>query len=133
MSNYLFSYGTLQPRHAPKEVAAAVARLRPIAEGVVHGYLYDFGDYPGAVLDGASGHPIYGTVFLLPDDEGLLRELDEYEGFDPADRNGSLFVRELHPVRLAGGEELICWAYTYNQSPGTAPILAAGRYHGSPR
>jgi gamma-glutamylcyclotransferase (GGCT)/AIG2-like uncharacterized protein YtfP len=129
MSKFLFSYGTLLPQHAPKEMAAAVEKLRPAGDGVIYGDLYDLGEYPGAVLDPSSqSKPIYGKVFRLPDDENLLPEIDMYEGFDPSDSSGSLFVRELHPVPLTSGEVLQCWVYVYNRDPGTAPMIASGRY-----
>jgi len=128
VSNYLFAYGTLLPERAPSDVAHIVARLRAIGEGTLRGTLYDFGDYPGAVLDDSSQTLIHGTIFELPQDRELLRELDEYEGFDPADASGSLFVRQVQPVTLATGELLRCWVYVYNRPAGTAPTIADGRY-----
>jgi gamma-glutamylcyclotransferase (GGCT)/AIG2-like uncharacterized protein YtfP len=65
MSDFLFTYGTLQPGDAPDEIASTLARLRPVGKGFVHGVLYDLGDYPGAVLDPSSKRRISGTVFRL--------------------------------------------------------------------
>ena len=120
MSEYLFAYGTLQPDQAPDEIASAVARLRPVGEGFVRGSLYDFGDYPGAVLDPSSRKKISGTVFLLPKDESVLKTMDEYEEFDPHTPQKSLFVRILCPVKLSTGKTLQCWVYVYNQKPTKA-------------
>lgn len=122
MSEYLFAYGTLQPDHAPVEIASAVARLRPVGEGFVRGRLYNFGDFPGAVLDPSSKRKISGTVFRLPKDETVLKKMDEYEEFDPNTPDRSLFVRRLHPVELAAGKTLQCWVYVYNQKPTKARI-----------
>jgi gamma-glutamylcyclotransferase (GGCT)/AIG2-like uncharacterized protein YtfP len=85
MSECLFVYGTLLPGRAPAEVANAVSRLRRVGPGHVQGRLYDFGDYPGAILDRSSQSRIPGQVFELPDDESVLASLDEYEEFSPDD------------------------------------------------
>ena len=128
MSDYLFTYGTLHPGHAPEEIAPAVAKLRPVGKGFVHGVLYDLGDYPGAVLDPSSKQRISGTVFRLSEDADVLRQLDEYEGFDPGAPHKSLFIRTLHPVSLSTGRTLQCWIYVYNQKPEPAQILSSGSY-----
>ena len=127
MKHYLFSYGTLLPGFAPKEIAATVRNLRPVGRGRVHGRLYDLGEYPGAILS-SSGPIILGQVFELPDDPEILKQLDEYEGFDPAHPEGSLFVRKKCPVTLQGGRRVKCWVYGYNRHPGSAPGLASGDF-----
>lgn len=131
MSDFLFSYGTLIPQHAPEEIAVATANLVPYAEGWVYGTLYDLGDYPAAVLDSDQGGKIFGTVFLIPSDPDFLRRLDVYEGFEPENAGVSLFVRKRHPVRLSNGQTLDCWLYEYNGRPAHAPILVSGRYQPS--
>jgi gamma-glutamylcyclotransferase (GGCT)/AIG2-like uncharacterized protein YtfP len=128
MSNYLFLYGTLLPHHAPNEIAPAVERLRLRGDGVVRGFLYDLGEYPGAVLDDSAGGYIHGTAFEVPEDEVFLRELDAYEDCDPKNEKSSLFVRILHPVKLATGETLQCWIYVYNRDLSGARIIPSGRY-----
>ncbi len=128
MTEYLFAYGTLQPGHAPAEVAPAVGKMLPIGSGCVPGLLYDLGDYPGAILDRMSERKICGTVFELPADANILRQLDDYEGFDPQAPDRSLFIRTLHPVVLANGGTLSCWVYVYNRDPESARILEGGGY-----
>jgi gamma-glutamylcyclotransferase (GGCT)/AIG2-like uncharacterized protein YtfP len=128
MSDYLFTYGTLHPGHAPEEIAPAVGKLRPVGTGFVYGSLYDLGDYPGAVLDAASSRKISGTVFRLPEDENVLGQLDEYEGFDPDSPGQSLFLRTCCSVTLDNGDSLTCWIYIYNRKPETARVLASGAY-----
>ena len=125
MTAYLFTYGTLQPGRAPAEIAPAVAKLRPVAEGFVRGLLYDLGDYPGAVLDPSSPQCISGTVFQLPADPAILRQLDGYEGFDPDAPDVSLFLRVQCSVALTAGGVLNCWIYVYNGKPEPARIVAS--------
>lgn len=128
MTEYVFLYGTLLPEHAPEEIKAVVAKLRPYARGSVRGVLFDFGDYPGAVLDPRSDKNIFGTVFRLPKNSSVLDELDEYEGFHRSALHNSLFIRKRHPVRLLTGRVLDCWIYEYNGKHVVAPVVANGRY-----
>ena len=59
----------------------------------MRGVLYDLGDYPGARLDASSEQRIIGWVYRLPEDAGVLQELDRYEGFNPEAPEKSLFLR----------------------------------------
>lgn len=126
MAEYLFTYGTLQPGRAPAAIAPAAARLRPVGEGHVRGTLYDFGRYPGAILDANTGRQIFGTVYELPDDQTVLARLDDYEGCIPDAPNLSEYLRMRHPVVLASGETLACWVYIYNRDVSTARIVESG-------
>jgi gamma-glutamylcyclotransferase (GGCT)/AIG2-like uncharacterized protein YtfP len=121
MIEHLFTYGTLQPGLAPREIASVVEKLCPVGEGFTFGRLYDLGAYPGAVLDPASAWCIYGTIFELPQDEEILCLLDAYEG--------SEFVRTEHVVaRVDGGFALSWWVYDYLGKPNAECFVASGRY-----
>jgi gamma-glutamylcyclotransferase (GGCT)/AIG2-like uncharacterized protein YtfP len=132
MSEHLFVYGTLLPGRAPAKIAPAVDRLRVVGTGFVHGTLYHFGRYPGAILDSYTERRIYGTVFLLPEDARPLAEIDRYEGFNPKAPDKSLFLRVAHPVGLESGEFLVCWIYVYNRDPAGGRVLERGRYPEEP-
>jgi gamma-glutamylcyclotransferase (GGCT)/AIG2-like uncharacterized protein YtfP len=127
VSEYLFTYGTLQPGRAPAEIAPAVATLQRVGAGRLRGLLYDLGEYPGAVPDETAATEISGTVMRLPADEGALRQLDEYEEFNPASPEKSLFVRRLYMVRLDSGTMLQCWIYVYNRDPKGAPMMGSNQ------
>lgn len=127
MNEYLFTYGTLRPGRAPAEIAATVARLRDIGEGRLRGVLYDFGRYPGVILDAGAPTEIEGTVYELPADAEILRRLDAYEGFDPEAPESSLFAREKHTVTMDSGGALVCWVYVYNRDPALAIRTRSGR------
>jgi gamma-glutamylcyclotransferase (GGCT)/AIG2-like uncharacterized protein YtfP len=128
MSEYLFVYGTLQAGLAPSAMASVVRRLRLVGQGSVRGVLYDFGHYPGALLDAFSQSKVFGTVYELPEDGDVLHELDEYEEYDPASPAESQYLRVLQPVLLATGMSLDCWVYIYNRSPGDAAIIPTGKW-----
>lgn len=123
MPEDLFIYGTLRPDRAPAEIANAVARLRRVGMASVRGRLYDFGEYPGAVVDHNTRTRITGEVFQVPD-EDTFRALDEYEGFNPRRPSSSLFIRKKVPVQFKNGSRRHCWVYLYNHDPGDAPLVA---------
>jgi gamma-glutamylcyclotransferase (GGCT)/AIG2-like uncharacterized protein YtfP len=125
---YLFLYGTLLVEGAPDEVAGALKSLRRIGAAQVRGELYDFGEYPGAIVSSSSKKLIRGEVFELPGTPATLKALDDYEEFDPLNLEQSLFVRKRVKATLRAGRRVDCWIYVYNDDPGTAPLLANGIY-----
>jgi gamma-glutamylcyclotransferase (GGCT)/AIG2-like uncharacterized protein YtfP len=131
MSDYLFAYGTLQPGLVPPEMEHVVRQLQQVGVATVHGVLHDLGHYPGAVLDPSSNRTISGIVLQLPEDANLLVLLDQYEEFDPAAPETSQFLRVRESVTLEAGGMLECWIYVYNRDPGSAPVLAEGRFPAS--
>lgn len=128
MTEYLFIYGTLIPEHASDEIARIVDDLRYVGKASVPGRLYDLGEYPGAVLDPSSPTKVFGRVYELPEDQTVLRLLDSYEEFDPDNLAKSLFMRKQTIVTLDDAQSVRCWIYTYNQDPGTAPLISGGDY-----
>jgi gamma-glutamylcyclotransferase (GGCT)/AIG2-like uncharacterized protein YtfP len=131
MTDYLFAYGSLQPGCAPMYIATVAAKLRPVGTGFVRGALYDLGEYPAAVPDASSKHRIAGTVLQLPEDASFLRQLDDYEGFDPQMPEASEFVRERQSVEMTAGGALECWIYRYNREPNGARVIERGRWRKS--
>jgi gamma-glutamylcyclotransferase (GGCT)/AIG2-like uncharacterized protein YtfP len=115
-SEFLFTYGTLQPGQAPAEIAPLVEKLQIAGRGYVHGTLYDFGHYPGAVLEDSSSHRISGTIYRLPQDADVLAQLDAYEEYFPESPEASQFIRELHEVHWEDGRTVRCWVYVFNES-----------------
>ena len=128
MSQHLFLYGTLLTSEAPQEIASLVKRARRLGSACVRGRLYDFGEFPGAVLDPSSRSMIYGELVVLPSDERLLEALDQYEEFDPLDPKRSLFIRKKAKVRMANGSSREGWIYVYNRHPGRAKLVRSGDY-----
>jgi len=131
VSQYIFIYGTLRPGLAPDEIARVVENLKAMGEGSARGVLYNLGEYPGAVLDATADSRIYGSVFELPKDADVLRELDRYEGFNPDNKSDSLFVRVKQTVELVDGRTIDCWIYVYNLEPVGARVVTDGRYKNS--
>jgi gamma-glutamylcyclotransferase (GGCT)/AIG2-like uncharacterized protein YtfP len=122
----LFVYGSLRPAAAPPGAAGLVARLARVGSGSLAGRLYDLGPYPGAVPDPACAERVRGEVLELPADPAWLRALDAYEGFEPSDPAGSLFVRVEAAVRLDDGTERRCLVYAWNRDPRRARAVPGG-------
>jgi gamma-glutamylcyclotransferase (GGCT)/AIG2-like uncharacterized protein YtfP len=128
MAEYLFLYGTLKPNEAASDAAETVRTLHRVGSATVRGRLYDFGEYPGAVLDRTAKTSIKGELFELPNDDAPLKALDDYEEFDRTDRKNSLFVRARTVATLRGGRQLNAWVYVYNRDPGSAQQITSGDY-----
>ena len=121
----LFAYGTLMVGCSRRPLLGPAAALEAPAR--VRGSLYDFGEYPGLVLDGAGW--VAGEVYRVPDLADRLPALDRAEGYDPADEAGSLYVRRRAPARLAGGSSREVWVYLINGPggpPGGGPRIPSG-------
>ena len=129
MGEYLFVYGTLRPGDAPNALICTIKMCRVIGGAFTYGVLYDFGEYPGAVLDCLSKQKVFGTVLELPDNAGVLERFDEYEGFNASAPGDSVFVRVLGTVELDSGSTIRSWIYVYNGEPGSAPILRDGKWN----
>jgi len=97
----VFVYGTLRAGEVNDLNRAAtrhgIELPRLVGTGTIAGRLYDFGTYPGLVLDALAG-PVAGDIYDISD--ALLPVLDEIEEVYPG--QATLFVRETRPVTLAG-------------------------------
>ena len=122
---YVFVYGTLRAGEV-NDINAAAQRhaiAAPIRIGAAHvaGRLYDFGSYPGLVLDDV-GTPIHGDVYQIED--ALVPVLDEiehvYPGVEGLFRSHRLHVEVdiegrtdridclIYPVAAAAADGLPC-------------------------
>lgn len=138
--SYLLLYGTLRHGSEYYEEFALDERLTLLGECTVEGLLYDLGEYPGLRLeseatgDAGSGDGdasqagraepglVTGECYRV-DDETVFPVLDAFEGYDPTDREGSLFVRRL--VRL-DEPPVDAWTYVYNRDVGDATVIESG-------
>ena len=130
---HLFVYGTLRPRSAAPALAQILRSASNLGAAWVPGELYDCGAYPGATLPAGDGSPesrVHGEVLRLAGLEAWLPRLDAYEGFDPASRETSLFVRTPCFATLASGQALGCWIYRYAGAPPASARIASGRWEG---
>ena len=120
--DHLFAYGTLMTGFVRRPLLGQDAVL--VGPARISGSLYDFGEYPGLVLDGAGW--VVGELYRLPDLAARLPALDRAEWYDPADEAGSLYVRRPAAVTLADGSVRDVWLYLYNGPPGPGPRIPSG-------
>ena len=115
-SDRLFCYGTLMTGLVRRPLLGPA-----VLEGLgrILGSLYDFGDYPGLVLDG--GGWVVGELYHLPDLATRLPDIDREEWYDPADEARSLYLRRRARVELPDGRGADAWLYVYNPSVGGPP------------
>ncbi|HVF67495.1 MAG TPA: gamma-glutamylcyclotransferase family protein [Pyrinomonadaceae bacterium] len=108
----VFVYGTLR-RGGVRAMPVLFPGSEFVGRASVRGRLYDFGDYPGLLLDGA-GTPVAGEVYEVG--EEVLKELDDIEA--PA-----YYSRREAEVSLGGGG-VTCWVYEPDLSlyPSRTPI-----------
>jgi gamma-glutamylcyclotransferase (GGCT)/AIG2-like uncharacterized protein YtfP len=106
---YVFVYGTLRAGEANDiGIAAArhgIAAPTRIGTASLRGRLFDFGDYPGMVVDPAAG-PVVGDVYAI--DDALVAVLDEIEEVYPGVEG--LFLARETTVEVSGAQ-LQCLFY----------------------
>ena len=127
MGQYLFVYGSLKQGRGGKEASRMAQQLRYIGKAQVPGTLYDLGDYAGAIVDTNEESFVIGELVELVD-SSVLKQLDEYEQYDPHRSRSCLFVRRKVRASLQNGKTVAAWIYVYNRDPGEAPIIASGEY-----
>lgn len=112
---YLFVYGTLRTGFRNPVLKEISADVEWIGETVIRGKLYDIGRYPGAVrITDREFGSIKGEVLKIMHPKKVLRLLDQYEGFNPEMPGKCEYARDLIPVRLPKGTEVMAWVYWYN-------------------
>ena len=141
MPTLLFTYGTLMLTTGIAAVDEAMRQAGvSLGRAYVRGYLYDLGDYPGAVAAGHGGvadedaddedaPKVWGHLLRLADPDGLFAVLDQYEGFDAGNRAGSEFVRDRADIVLAGTRAAYeAQIYWYNLPVSGRSRIESGDY-----
>ncbi|MEO7425322.1 MAG: gamma-glutamylcyclotransferase family protein [Fibrobacteria bacterium] len=131
----LFTYGTLMLTTGIAQVDAATRSAGPaLGRGYIHGLLFDLGEYPGAVpLPGPhtpdeDAPKVWGRLIRLRDPAAFFSVIDAYEGFDPARRAASEFVRAEAFIFLETGQRLTCQVYYYNFPTQARLAILGGDY-----
>lgn len=122
---HVFVYGTLRAGEINDLMHAAarhgIASPAYVGTASLGGRLYDFGHYPGMVLD-AAGRGVTGDIYRIP--AALIPVLDEIEAVYPGE--AGLFVREMHDVACHGAT-YACIVYPVSESAVThLPQIPAG-------
>ena len=106
--NKLFVYGTLKiETHLLNEMVGS-SGYRFLGKATISGKKLSGTPYP-AVVKTNSGERVYGELIQLTPFKAAIHLLDEYEGFDPNDPKGSLYIRERVHVDLDDGLTADAW------------------------
>jgi gamma-glutamylcyclotransferase (GGCT)/AIG2-like uncharacterized protein YtfP len=126
MADLVFFYGTLMTGFDRRRRIGIDPKIRYCGRGWITAALFDLGLYPAAVP--AHDGRVWGEVFELTDNAGVLHALDEIEGHRPAEPDSSLYLRTTVPVHLPDGTVEDAWVYFYNAPLGRAPRIVSGDY-----
>jgi len=117
----LFVYGLLRPGF---EGAELLGDARTLGAATTRGWLYELGGYPGLIAGEGTVHGIVCDVYAA-----RLPAIDEFEGYDPRDPAGSLYLREtLTAWCVDTGKAVIAQAYRYNRQAPPAGWIPGGDY-----
>ena len=117
----VFSYGTLLRGMQRSRV---LRHARFLGLGEAEGVLLNLIHYPGLIK--GSGR-VTGELYEV--DQDTLNELDQIEGYDPRDAEGSLYQRiTLKISSLDDGKHLNAFAYLYNQDTSVFSRISSGDY-----
>lgn len=98
----LFVYGTLRPNTTP-----------PVQ---IPGFMYDLGHFPGVKLKTSDCGCVFNAE-KLEINAATLNRFDHYEGYNPHDPEGSLYIRKT----FEDG-----YIYEYNHNIGNYPRVRSG-------
>lgn len=124
----LFTYGTLRRGAGSLMGERLASSATYVGDASVSGVLYDTGPFPACVPAEHDSDRVYGEVWALrmEDAEQTIAMLDQYEGFAPDARFGSLFLRVRVPIRFEDGSEQEAWMYRYNHPPASSMRVVSG-------
>lgn len=132
MPDHLFVFGTLLSGHDHPMARLVAQSCDLVGPAHAQGRLYLAAHYPGMVLSDDPAEQVFGELYRMRDAEGLLRVLDDYEGFGATQPQPNEFVRERVRVTLdqaRGGEEAIeAWTYLFNRPVTNLPRILSGRF-----
>ena len=117
--DHIVYYGSLRPPFATQRRLGISGMVEHVGPARVGGVLHDLGAYPAYV---AGEGDVVVDLYRVRDG-GLAEVLDPFEGFDPADPEGSHYVRERVDIR---GRRVTAWIYRYNGTPPPASVVESG-------
>jgi len=121
---YLACYGTLMSGFPCQEELGVRELLAPAGPCKIRGALIDLGEWPGLV---AGEGVVEGELFRILD-VSVFATLDPFEDCDPADPEGSSFLRSV--VRLIE-PDVHAWVYTASGPAGSGRTIASGSWYRS--
>jgi gamma-glutamylcyclotransferase (GGCT)/AIG2-like uncharacterized protein YtfP len=124
----LFVYGSLRSGSGNLMAERLASEATHVGDATVAGALYDTGSFPAMRPCDDSSARVHGELWALHVDTAasLLAVLDQYEGYAPDARFGSLFVRVRAEVQFEDGSTREAWLYRYNHATDPASRIMSG-------
>ena len=125
---HLFVYGLLKSEFENKASQLIQKHCRFIGDACMPGYIFDVGDFPGAVFDPRSPYKVYGELYeVLQDQEKLISELDHFEEIGPDFPEPQLYRKEIIQIPV-NQKTMACLVYIYNLEWKHLPLITKGIY-----
>jgi gamma-glutamylcyclotransferase (GGCT)/AIG2-like uncharacterized protein YtfP len=118
--DWIALYGSLMRGLGGMESLGIAHRLRYAGPCICEGQLFDLGSYPGLRPGGSR---VVGELHALLD-ATVIEVLDEFEGYDPAHPEQSLYRRER--IELVEPEQTRAWIYVFNAVPDASTTVESG-------
>ncbi len=124
----LFVYGTLRKGSGHLMAERLASEATYVGDASVEGTLYDTGRFPACVAAETPADRVHGDVWAINADSAndVLAMLDQYEGYAPDARFGSLFVRVRMKIAFGDGSAEQAWMYRYEQPVQGGRRVASG-------
>ncbi len=103
-------YGTLR-RGGVRALPSLFPEAQFLGFGMIRGWLYDFGDFPGLLFD-PEGEAVIGEVYRIS--TAALKQIDAIEEWNPQAPQTSLYFRRWRAVELRDGGQVEAWVYECN-------------------
>jgi gamma-glutamylcyclotransferase (GGCT)/AIG2-like uncharacterized protein YtfP len=127
LAKHVFFYGTLMSPFNRPGRQRVDPHLTYMGRGTINASLFDLGIYPAAV-PAVDGSVVWGELYEMAEQAGVLAVLDEIEGYRPDEPDRSLYARTLTQVMLESGDACQAWVYLYNAPLGQAQRIVSGDY-----
>lgn len=125
----LFTYGTLRKEADNPIQRFLIDRAVWIGKGFFQGKLYFTNGHPAAVPSDSQTNSVTGDLFDIENSPELLQTLDRYEGYDPANPEGSLYIRAKKTIWLKESDKNVeAWIYLFNKPVDASEEISSGDY-----
>lgn len=113
----IFVYGTLRRNQSRNRI---LSDGEFIGKGTSNGFLYDMGNFPGAVFSSKTDKKIVGEVYAVPNQIKETLDIIEAEGF----------LYKLVPIKvvLDNGETIDAHAYEYMRGVTNLRLIKSGDF-----
>ncbi len=124
---YLFVYGTLRKQFGNElhKIIAKNSKYKGMAS--YQGQLYMVAEFPGIVPSEHSSDQVVGELYRINYPEKVIGLLDDYEEYNPADEENSLYVRRKIEVQCEDKVRSV-WGYIYNRPVDDLERIASGDF-----